>query len=73
MVGESENNINIFFENISGLILEAQRQIFSDNINVIEVMQRCIESSLQVLAILHDRCQRSSYNRGLEENIGILL
>ena len=54
MAGESENNINIFFFNIPGLILEAQRQIFSDNINVIEVMQRHIESSLQVLAILHD-------------------
>ena len=73
MAGECESNINIFFENIPGLILEAQRQIFSDNINIIEVMQRRIESSLQVLAILHDRCQRSSYNRGLEENIGILM
>ena len=25
------------------------------------------------MAIVHDRCQRSSYSRGLEENIGILM
>ena len=43
MAGESENNINIFFENIPGLILEAQRQIFSDHIDVIEVMQGALK------------------------------
>ena len=73
MVDEPENNINAFFGNIPSLISEAHRQIFCDNINIIEFMQRRIESSLQVLNILYDRCQSELYDRRLEENIGILV
>ncbi len=73
MADEPANNINAFFGNIPSLISEAHRQIFCDNINVIEFMQRRIESSLQVLNILYDRCQSELYDRRLEENIGILV
>jgi hypothetical protein len=73
MANESENNINTFLENIPSLISEARRQMFCDNINVIEFMQRRIESNLQVLSILYDRCQGGLYDRQLQENIGILV
>ena len=48
MANESENNINTFLENIPSLISEAHRQMFCDNIDVIDFMQRRIESDLQI-------------------------
>ena len=70
MANEPENNINTFLENIPGLIAEAHRQMFSDNINVIECIQRRVESSLR---FLDNRCQNGLYDRLLEENIGTLV
>jgi flagellar biosynthesis/type III secretory pathway chaperone len=73
MANEPENNINTFLENISSLITEACRRMFCDNINVIEYMQRRIESNFQVLNILYDRCQGGLYDRQQQNNIGILV
>ena len=73
MTNEPESNINTFLENIPSLISEAHRQIFCDNLNVIEFMQRRIESNLQVLIILFDRCEGGLYDRQLQENIGVLI
>ena len=47
--------------------------MFCDNINVIEYMQRRIESNFQVLNILYDRCQGGLYDREQQNNIGILV
>jgi hypothetical protein len=47
--------------------------MFCDNVNVIEFMQWRIESILQVLNILYDRCQGGLYDRQLQKNIGILV
>ena len=71
---QPENSINTFLENILSLISEAHRQMFCDNIHVIELMHRQLENSLRVLNILHDRSRSGYlYDRQLEENFGVLV
>ena len=49
------DNIEVFLRNIPGQLREAQRQLFCDNINVIEFVQRRLEDSLFVVNILYQR------------------
>ena len=50
MADEAQTNIVVFLQNIPSLISESRRQLFCENINVIEFIQRQIENSLQVLS-----------------------
>ena len=62
----------VFLQNIPSLISEALRQLFCENINVIEFIQRQIENSLQVLSILLNRSQERGCDNQLQNNIRTL-
>ena len=49
MADEAQTNVLVFLQNVPSLISEACRQLFCENINAIEFIQRRIENSLQVL------------------------
>ena len=72
MADESQTNIVVFLQNIPSLISEARRQLFCENINVIEFIQRRIENSLQVLGILLNRSQERGCDNQLQNNISTL-
>lgn len=52
----AEDNIETFLHNIPSQIAEARRQMFCNNVNVIEFIQRRLEDSLLLLNILYQRC-----------------
>ena len=72
MVDEAQTNIVVFLQNIPSPISEACRQLFCENINVIEFIQRRIEYSLQVLSILLNRSQEHGCGNQLQNNISTL-
>ena len=55
MVATPQDNIQTFLENIPNIISEARRQLYSDNISVIEFNIRRFEDSLYVINILYQR------------------
>ena len=72
MADESQANLAVFLLNIPSLISEARRQLFCENINVIEFIQRQVENSLQVLSMLLNRSQERGCDNQLQNNIGTL-
>ena len=55
MAATPQDNIQTFLENIPNIISEARRQLYSDNISVIEFNIRRLEDSLYVINILYQR------------------
>ena len=59
-------------QSILSLISEVHRQLFCENIIVIELIQQRIENSLQVLSILLNWSQEPCCDDQLQNNIGTL-
>ena len=68
-----ENNIEAFLRNIPSQIAEARRQLFCNNINVIEFIQRRLEDNLFVVNILHQRALERIDDRQIQTDLGILV
>jgi hypothetical protein len=69
----SEINIEAFLRNIPNQITEARRQLFCDNINVVEFIQRRLEDNLFVVNILLQRAIERNDDRQIQNDLGILV
>ena len=75
MAATPQNNIQTFLENIPNIISEARRQLYSDNISVIEFNIRRLEDSLYVINILyqHSVARNEIGDQQLQGNLAQLL
>ena len=55
-MADAKDNIETFLRNIPSQMAEARRQMFCNNVNVIEFIQRRLEDSVLLLNILYQRC-----------------
>lgn len=55
-MADAEDNIDTFLRNIPSQIAEARCQMFCNNVNIIEFIQRRLEDSVLLLNILYQRC-----------------
>ena len=75
MAATPQDDIQTFLENIPNIISEARRQLYSDNISVIEFNLRRLEDSVYVVNILHQRSvERNEVgDQQLQDNLAQLL
>ena len=66
-------NIEDFLRNIPNQITEARRQLFCDNINVVEFIQRRLEDSFYVVNILLQRAIERIDGGQIQTDLGILV